>query len=516
MAACPSVITADNIDGLDAHQLRELVARLRADALHKQTLIDKLTHENAVLKRLKFAAQSERFNAEQRSLLDETLDADLQAVSEEIGQLAPQDKPASEANKPKRQPLPAQFPRREIRHEPESTICSCGCQMKRIGEDVAEKLDYQPGVFTVERHVRGKWACAKCEKLVQAPVAPHVIDKGVPTSGLLAQVLVAKFADHLPLYRQEAIFGRAGLPIARSTLAQWVGSCGVQLQPLVDAMRAELLQQPILHADETPVAMLDPGAGKTHRAYLWTYCSTALQGTRLVVFDFAESRASRHPADFLRHPGEGAWRGTLVCDDYSGYKALFANGVTEAGCLAHARRKFHELYANHQSTVGEQALALFGRLYEVEREAADLNCDGRQRMRQEKAKPVADALHAWLTAQRQKVPPGSATAKAIDYSLGRWRALTRYIDAGDLPADNNWVENQIRPIAIGRSNWLFAGSLRAGKRAAAVMSLIHSARVNGHDPYAYLRDVLERLPTQPASRIGELLPHRWQVGDIKN
>lgn len=188
--------------------------------------------------------------------------------------------------------------------------------------------------------------------------------------------------------------------------------------------------------------------------------------------------------------------------------------MTEAGCLAHARRKFHELYANHQSTVGEQALALFGRLYEVEREAADLNCDERRRIRQEKAKPVADALHAWLTAQRLKVPPGSATAKAIDYSLGRWKALIRYIDSGDLPADNNWVENQIRPIAIGRSNWLFAGSLRAGKRAAAVMSLIHSARVNGHDPYAYLRDVLERLPTQAASRIGELLPHRWRSGGI--
>jgi transposase len=510
------VITADHIDALDASQLRDLVARLRADVLHKQTLIEKLTHENAVLKRLKFAAQSERFNAEQRSLLDEALDADLQAVSEEIERLAPREKPAGEIKKPKRQPLPAEFPRREIRHEPESTSCSCGCQMKRIGEDVAEKLDYQPGVFTVERHVRGKWACAKCEKLVQAPVAPHVIDKGIPTSGLLAQVLVAKFADHLPLYRQEAIFGRAGLAIARSTLAQWVGSCGVQLQPLVDAMKAELLQQSVLHADETPVAMLDPGAGKTHRAYLWTYCSTGLQATKLVVFDFAESRAGRHPAEFLGHPGEGAWRGTLVCDDYSGYKALFASGVTEAGCLAHARRKFHELWTNHQSVVGEQALALFGRLYDIEREAADLDFDQRRRIRQEKAKPVADALHAWLTAQRQKVPPGSATAKAIDYSLGRWKALTRFIDTGDLPADNNWVENQIRPIAIGRSNWLFAGSLRAGKRAAAVMSLIHSARMNGHEPYAYLRDVLERLPTQPASRINELLPHRWQAGDSQN
>jgi hypothetical protein len=256
--------------------------------------------------------------------------------------------------------------------------------------------------------------------------------------------------------------------------------------------------------------MLDPGAGKTHRAYLWSYCTPGSQGQRLVVFDFAESRAGRHPMEFLGHPGERAWRGTLVCDDYSGYKALFAQGVTEAGCLAHARRKFHELWANHKSTLAKQALALFGRLYEVEREVADLASDERLRIRQAKARPAADALHAWLTAQRQKVPPGSATAKAMDYSLTRWAALTRYLDDGDLPADNNWVENQIRPIAIGRNNWLFAGSLRAGKRAAAIMSLVHSARLNGHDPHVYLKDVMERLPMQPARRIGELLPHRWQ------
>ncbi len=504
------MIAEQHIDALDPAQLREALRSVLVAVRHKDALIDKLTHENAILKRLKFAAQSERFDAEQRSLLDETLDADLQAVSKEIERLVPLEAVPRERQQPKRQPLPANLPRREVRHEPESTTCACGCQMKRIGEDVAEKLDYVPGVFTVERHIRGKWACAKCERLVQAPVAPHVIDKGIPTAGLLAQVLVVKYADHLPLYRQETIFARAGFAIPRSTLAQWVGSAGVQLQPLVDAMRDDLLRRRVLHADETPVAMLDPGAGKTKRAYLWSYCSTSFDRDRLVVFDFADGRAGRHAMEFLGHPGEQAWRGALVCDDYAGYKALFTQGITEAGCLAHARRKFHELWANHKSTLAQQALALFGRLYEVEREVADLLADERRRMRQLKARPAADALHAWLLAQRQKVPPGSAAAKAMDYSLGRWQALVRYIDDGELPVDNNWVENQIRPIAIGRNNWLFAGSLRAGKRAAAVMSLVHSAKLNGHEPHAYLKDVMQRLPTQPASRIGELLPHRWR------
>ena len=452
------------------------------------------------------------FSGNQQSLLQETLDTDLAAVAAEIEAMQPAPKNAGPRQTPKREKLPANLPRREMRHEPGDTTCGCGKPMQRIGEDVAEKLDYQPGVFTVERHVRGKWVCACCEKLVQAPVAPHVIDKGLPTTGLLAQVLVAKYLDHLPLYRQEAIFERAGHLIARSTLAQWVGECGVQLQPLVDSLAEKLRRQPVLHADETPVAMLKPGHGKTHRAYLWSYCTTQFNPMQAVVFDFADSRGGQHVRRFLNLPGtpdKPAWRGKLVTDDFSGYKACFDLGVIEVGCMAHARRKFHELWANHQSTVGEQALKFFGQLYDVEREVAGANAQARLDARR-RSRPVADALHQWLGQQRQKVPDGSATARAIDYSLNRWVALTRFLDDGDLPIDNNWVENRIRPIALGRSNWLFAGSLRAGKRAAAVMSLIHSAKLNGHDPYAYIRDVLERLPTQSASRIGELLPHRWQ------
>jgi transposase len=522
------VIAPQQLDSLDPQARQAVLAlmaqvaardehlqRLGREIAFKQALIDKLTHENAVLKRLKFAATSEKFAAglspEQKSLLEETLDADIAEVQGEIERATRGNRDdKKDKQRPKRQALPAHLPREEFHHEPESTVCGCGCQMKRIGEDVAEKLDYEPGVFTVERHVRGKWACARCEKLVQAPVAPHIIDKGIPTTGLLAQVLVAKFLDHLPLYRQEHIFERAGLAIARSTLAQWVGECGAQLQPLVDALSAELLRHGVLHADETPVGMLKPGNKKTHKAYIWTYCTTTYNATKAVVFNFAETRSGDNVRAFLGIEGDGrAWQGKLVTDGFSGYKACFDKGVTEVGCMAHARRKFHDLWVHHGSQVGERALRYFQLLFKIEDKVSEASPEERRRLRQRRSQRVAELLHKWLLLQRQQVPEGSATAKAIDYSLKRWAALTRYLDDGHLPISNNWVENQIRPIALGRANWLFAGSLRAGKRAAAVMSLVHSARINGHNPYVYLKDVLERLPTHSASRIEELLPHRW-------
>jgi transposase len=257
--------------------------------------------------------------------------------------------------------------------------------MKRIGEDVAEKLDYQPGVFSVERHVRGKWACAKCQTLIQAPVDAHIIDKGIPTAGLLAQVLVAKFADHLPLYRQEAIFGRAGVAIPRSTLGAWVGSCGVQLQPLVDALKVDILKHSVVHADETPVQMLKPGSGKTHRSYLWAYAAGAFEETRAVVYDFVRA-AGENAKTFL-----GDWRGSLVCDDFSGYKQLMTQGITEVGCLAHARRKFFDLHASNKSQIAHSALEQIARVYDIEREIKELDPDERRRIRQ-----ARNQNHCWM------------------------------------------------------------------------------------------------------------------------
>ena len=490
---------------LQIASLDQAISSKDREILYRQAKIDQLTHEMAVLKRWKFGRSREHLDAGQVSLLDE-IDADIAAIEQELENLAPTPKADADTRKqPKRAALPAELPRVERHHEPESTTCGCGCQLKRIGEDVSEKLDYTPGVLTVERHIRGKWASTQCQTLTQAPVPAQIIDKGIPTSGLLAQVLVAKYSDHLPLYRQETIFGRAGYAIPRSTLAQWVGVCGVQLQPLVDALKNAMLQHSVLHADETPVAMLKPGNGRTHRAYLWAYAPGAFEELKAVVYDFCETRAGEHCRTFL-----GAWKGSLVCDDFGGYKAGFANGMTEAGCLAHARRKFFDLHVSNKSQIAAQALLYISQLYDVEREVNHLTTDERRHIRQTRSKPLADAFHQWMVLQRQKITDGSATAKALDYSLKRWVALTRFLGDGQLPIDNNWIENQIRPIAIGRGNWLFAGSLRAGQRAAAVMSLIQSAKLNGHDPYAYLKDVLARLPTHKNSQIEELLPHRWR------
>ena len=518
-----------NLDQLSEEQLRALAAQLLVEAQQKDqqiaeqnVLIDnkektilsvttenqKLKHEMAILKRHKFARTSEALNSHQRSLLDDLVNEDIAAIEEQLAlhdqQLAEVNRTTVEKRQPKRTALPAELPRTIIRHEPDNTQCSCGCQLKRIGEDTSEKLDYTPGSFTVEQHIRGKWVCDHCETLTQAPVPAQVIDKGLPTAGLLAHVLVAKYGDHLPLYRQAKIFARAGMEIPRSTLADWIGRCGVALQPLVDALREQLHKEAVLHADETPVAMLSPGKGNTHKAYVWAYTSTTFSDLNAVVYDFAPGRSGEHARAFL-----DGWQGNLVCDDFSGYKASFKQGITEIGCMAHARRKFFDLHAANHSTLAEYVLQQIGNLYKVERQIKHLDTDQRKAVRQQQAKPILDQLYQWLTLQRQKVPNGSAIAKAIDYSVKRWKALTRYCDDGDIPIDNNRVENQIRPWALGRSNWLFAGSLRSGQRAANVMSLIQSAKLNGHDPYVYLKDVLTRLPMQKNNRLDELLPHRW-------
>ncbi len=477
--------------------------------------IESITFQLARLKAWRFGAKTERMNAEQREIFEETFAADQASLEAQLAALQPSAAAGRSApeqqqrRQPKREALPAHLPRVEQRIEPEDTLCpepQCRQQMVRVGEDTSERLDIVPAQFLVQRQIRGKWACKCCQLLVQEPAAAQVFDNALPTPGLQAHTVISRFVDHIPYYRQEQINARQGVHTARSTLAAWSGQTGAQLMPLYDAHRAFVLGARVLQADETPVALLDPGGGKTKKAYMWAYARGAFDPHPGVVYDFCAGRGGKYPFEFLK-----GWSGTLVCDEYSGYDAsLLLDGRLRAGCMAHARRKFDELVKANASEVARAAIQRIAWLYRVEADARTMSTGERLGLRQERSGPLCEQLHVWLQLERQQVPDGSAIASAIDYSLNHWMGLTRFLSDGDVPIDNNHIENQMRPWAMGRKAWLFIGSELAGERAAVVMSLLQSARLAGHNPFAYLKDVLTRLPTQLNSRIEELLPHRWQ------
>jgi transposase len=475
-------------------------AQLSHELKNAKLLIQSLKLELAHHKRIRFGVRTEALNAEQRALFEETWSSDLAELEERVEALQPQ--PRAPRARAGRQSLPENLPRIEHRHEPESCTCGhCGEALSLLREEVTEQLDMEPATFFVHRHIRPQYSCRACETVSAAPAPASIIDGGLASPGLLSWVMVSKFQDHLPLYRLEQIAARSGVTLARSTLADWVGRCGYALHPLADRLAGLLRQRDVIHADETPVQQLDPGKGKTKRAYLWAYRSNDLdEGPPLAVFSYCNGRSGEHARSFLAH-----WRGDLVVDDYGGYKALFGQGIGEVGCWAHARRKFFDLYsAAHNVTAGE-ALRRIGELYAIEAQAKHLGCEERQQLRQH-AQVLLSDFKQWLHDARLTTADGGALAKAMDYSLRRWSSLSRYAGTGNLPIDNNPVENIIRPVAIGKKNWLFTGSERAGQRAAAIQSLLATAQLNGIEPYAWLKDTLEKLPTWPNSRIDELLP----------
>lgn len=480
-----------------------VIAQVRALLAEKDFKIKALTLELAYYRRIRYGQKSEAFHGEQRELFEETIDADLAAIETELEPVAPESAAPRQRSRAGRQPLPADLPRIEHRHEPESCQCAdCGQALVKIGEDISEQLDVEPARFFVHRHIRPQYACRACETVTAAPIPAAIIDGGLAAPGLLAWVAVSKYTDHLPLYRLEQIAARQGVPLARSTLAAWIGQIGVALQPLSERLAQLLRERTCLHADETPVRQLDPGQGKTRAAYLWAYRSNDLEpGARIVVFDYQTGRAGAHARAFL-----AGWQGALMVDDYVGYKALFAAGVTELACLAHVRRKFFDLHAANASPIAAEALRRIAQLYAIEQQASTLNAEERLQLRQEQAAPLLSDWHVWLLAMQKTVAAGSGTAKAIDYTLKRWPALLRYAGSGLLPIDNNPVENAIRPIAVGKKNWLFAGSERAGRRAAAIQSLLATARLNGLEPLRWLSDTLEKLPAYPNSQLDSLLP----------
>lgn len=513
-----SLVEQSRLIGEQSTQLDERDQRIaiQAQAIRfKDAKLEKITFELARLKAWRFGAKAEAMNAQQRQMFEEamaedeaSLEAQLLALQGAIpATFAPSQEPPK--RQPRRQALPEHLRRVEHHHEPESTTCAapgCAQPMVRIGEDVSERLDIIPAEFFVHRHIRGKWVCKCCKTLVQEPVQPQVIDKGMPAPGLVAHTLVSRFVDHIPYYRQETINARSGVHTPRSTLAAWSGAGGAELQPLFDVHREFVLGSQVLHVDETPVNMLDPGAGKTKRAYIWAYARGRFDALPGVAYDFCVGRAAKFPIAFL-----GEWSGTLVRDEYSAYDSVARlHERKAAGCLAHARRKYDELIKDNRSPVATQAVQRIAMIYRVEHEARELSAEDRLACRRSRAQPLWDELFVWLKLERSRVAEGSAIAKALDYSLNHWAALTAHLQDGQLPVDNNHIENLMRPWAMGRKAWLFCGSDLAGQRAAVVMSLVMSAKLNGHDPWAYLKDVLTRLPTHMNSRIDELLPHRWQ------
>ena len=467
--------------------------------------LEKLRFEIACLKRMKYARSSEQLDAKitQMQLTLEDLEASLAEKPEHLRPV-PKEPPV----KPARRALPAHLPREELVHENACTCPTCGGELRRLGEDVSEMIEYVPGRYKVIRHVRPKLSCAACQKIVQAAAPSRPIARGLAGPGFLAHVLVSKYADHLPLYRQSQIYAREGLDLDRSTLADWVGGASELLGPLVASLGRYVLAAKKLHGDDTPVPVLCPGRGTTKQGRLWTYVRDDKPAGSIepaaVLFRYSPDRKGERPQAHL-----ASFVGVLQADAYAGFDRLYGERIQEAACWAHVRRKFYEIHVAHASPIAAVALDRIGRLYGIEAEIRGRPPDERREVRQARAGPELESLHAWWHATLTTLSKKSELAVAIRYALSRWTALTRYRDDGRLEIDNNAAERALRAVALGRKNWLFAGSDDGGERAATIYSLLGTAKLNNLDPEGYLRYVLERIADHPINRIEQLLP--WNV-----
>lgn len=515
----------DDVDALRALVVRQATALAERDAMlaardvelmAQRLLVERLRLQLDRLRRMQFGRSSERLAAEadQLELALEELEAEMPGTSAEAPEPVGADGTAAPPTrgKPVRRPLPEHLPREVVTHPAPDACPACGGSLRPLGEDVTEVLDWVPGRFRVVRHVRPKCSCRRCEAISQASAPSLPILRGRASPGLLAHVLVSKYADHLPLYRQADILAREGVVLSRSTLADWVGQCAALLRPLVEALERHVMAGSVLHADDTPVPVLAPGTGRTRTGRLWTYVRDERpHGSATppaVLYCYSPDRKGEHPRAHL-----AGFTGVLQADGYAGFDGLYGGGrVVEAACWAHARRKFFDIHIGGNAPLATEAVRRIGLLYDVERTIRGHPPDERARARGQQATPVLQDLHAWLTATLARVPGRGDLAGAIRYALSRWTALTRYRDDGRLAIDNNTAERAIKPVVLGRKNWLFAGSNAGGTRAAAIASLLETARMNGIDPEAYLRHVLGIIADHPIRRVAELLP--WAVPNL--
>ena len=480
----------------DLHALKAMVSAQRAE-------IERLKMMIAKLRRTQFGPSSEQLDAmiDQLQLSLEELEVS-QAEVTSVTESAPR-------TVSRRKALPEHLPRETHVHQPDPQCSGCGGTLRQLGEDVSEVLEYVPARFKVIRHVRPKLVCRCCEHIAQVPAPSRPIARGLAGPGLLAHVLVSKFVDHLPLYRQSEIYAREGVDLERSTLADWVGQSSQLLRPLVNALKSHVMSGHKVHADDTPIGALAPGTGKTKTARLWTYVRddrpAGYATPAAVWFAYSPDRKGQHPRAHLKD-----FSGILQADGYAGFAQLYSWGsVQEAACWAHARRKFYDVYKDQSSPLAAEVLQRIAVLYAIEREVRGQPPDRRKAARQSRASPLLEQLHAWLNQTLTQVSKKSALGGAILYALNRWQALVRYCDDGRIEIDNNAAERALRAVALGRKNYLFVGSDAGGERAAAIYSLVGSAKLNDLNPQAYLTHVLERIADHPINRVEELLP--WNV-----
>lgn len=494
----------------DTAQLHQLVRDMAAAVAQRDGEIARLETIIKQLQRMQFGRRSERLDPDQLALGLDDLDADIGRVEASRPVIV-----AVGDSPPRRRPLPDHLPREDVMLGVATDACpGCGCRLHSIGDSVSELLDWVPAQLRVLRITRPKYACRACNRVVQAPAPERPIGGGLATPALLAQVLVSKYCDHTPLYRQSQIFARHGVDLERSTLAGWVGGACWWLEALHDRLCQHVFASNHLFADDTPVPVLDPGRGRTKTGRLWVYAREQRgwggPDPPAAVYVFAPDRKAERPAAHLER-----FKGVLHVDGYAGFERLTGHGdIVLAACWAHTRRKFYEVAEAENTPLAHEALRRIASLYAVEAQVRGQSPMDRQAARRALAKPLVEAMRSWLEAQLPQLPGRGKLAEAMRYALSRWNGLTRFLDDGRIELDTNPVERAIRPVALGRKNHLFAGSDGGGTRWAVVCSLIETCKLNGVEPYAYLKDVLARMVDgHLVNRLDELLPWAWKPQD---